>query len=869
MIMLLIPALLGFVGALPLQRTAFPVLQPETYSSASGVYELHVDPTDRHGIGAGNYRLTKDDEVVWAGSHPFTLWEVVVADDGRVAGYAYTRGITRKGQLVVALFSPGGDLLVEDRVRQRGSRYPHGSPSPMAKGLYLNEVADRFVVPIWDAGGEPPREEWWSYRLSDGSTEGRIVPGVPLAEGSKRFWTCSTKPIDSTPLMLVHAYVDRGDLFLVLDRDWKPVWKRLEPRRLYELDEEIEKQLGEGAALTTGAPEQFGLWLVKQDVHKTFQVREHAEDDRRWAVSEIGSEPHASRMDDATDKRTAAKLPTIELVPIGETRLVAEEPPESPIRDVLTFGFPGPNRIEFVRGEDKREVFSCVLLDESGELIRETRFELPVPEGVGIARWSLLVDGRWLVLHTDYNENGSTRAWIADPRTGSIEALDGFQGPFVSVMGSACPTNDGGFVVLGSSRGGGDERIACYSRKGEHLWSIGSRYEDPTKLFSPRGVAVTANDLVVVLQGTQDKLQIYSMLGEHVESVSLDALSLNYPSGIVSDGNGVLVHDFNGNPPTLRMNLGGKVSAGLRPHFADGRSSPALPRASRVDPHGSVWTTDKHSLLRLAQDGQVDIVLGEAPDDDTLSDACTVFIDSLGRVSVQDQRTGAVHVFGTDGLREYVCRPLPTDFEQVDSIGRLAVERDGTLHVTGRMRKGHVVFDPSGARIGTSLLGSREMAFSPLEDHAWVQHYDHVTQVRTDGELLTEIRRAPDGTWLRHPQDIAVTPKGELVILDQGDHQSGKSARLAIYSPSGEPLRTLNLPFGSPTARVACSERWVVVYAFDERAVLVDLEDGRALQTEIPDDRGSSRLGFSPDGTELWFVQASRMLLRRFRITDG
>src|SRR5688572_31136547 len=68
------------------------VLDPKTYRSPSGEYELFVDPSRPSGAGAASYRFSGNAVELWAGTRPWTLWGARVTDEGLVAGHAYARG---------------------------------------------------------------------------------------------------------------------------------------------------------------------------------------------------------------------------------------------------------------------------------------------------------------------------------------------------------------------------------------------------------------------------------------------------------------------------------------------------------------------------------------------------------------------------------------------------------------------------------------------------------------------------------------------------------------------------------------------------------------------------------------------------------
>ena len=94
-----------------------PTLNPKTYSSPSGEWNLKVDPSTLYGQGEGACRLTRNGVEAWSAEHAFTLWDAGVTDEGVVAGYAYTCGWRgfwvehrdrEPGDFHVVIFSPEG-----------------------------------------------------------------------------------------------------------------------------------------------------------------------------------------------------------------------------------------------------------------------------------------------------------------------------------------------------------------------------------------------------------------------------------------------------------------------------------------------------------------------------------------------------------------------------------------------------------------------------------------------------------------------------------------------------------------------------------------------------------------------------------------
>jgi len=136
------------------------VVQPAEYRSASGLRVLRVDPSERHGWGPASYRMELAGKLVWEGTHPFTLVDARVADDGTSAGYAIPeRGGSKLWILMLGADGTGRTL----QEIQRTAPASNGPPEPWVRRLRLSE--DRFDVEVLASRGG---SVWWSYRLPTG-----------------------------------------------------------------------------------------------------------------------------------------------------------------------------------------------------------------------------------------------------------------------------------------------------------------------------------------------------------------------------------------------------------------------------------------------------------------------------------------------------------------------------------------------------------------------------------------------------------------------------------------------------------------------------------------------------------------------------
>jgi hypothetical protein len=153
-----------------------PVLDPKTYRSPSGGFELTVDPGEIYGSGAAKYQIKENGKARWSGTLPFTMCEAAVTNAGVMIGYAYTHspgGFPKRpgdydpGKFVVAILGPDGEVRLQESVNVAESRYLHGRPTPIALGFVLDEPNDRAIVRIaaleWGQS-----EVWWDYRLLHG-----------------------------------------------------------------------------------------------------------------------------------------------------------------------------------------------------------------------------------------------------------------------------------------------------------------------------------------------------------------------------------------------------------------------------------------------------------------------------------------------------------------------------------------------------------------------------------------------------------------------------------------------------------------------------------------------------------------------------
>lgn len=194
-----------------------PILNPYARTSTSGVFALHVNPSDLYGRGPADYTMTRNGATTWTNRLPFTLWDVAVAGDGRAAGYAYThgwRGFSEAGyragmgEFIVALISPSGSVICQTAEPRESSNYLHTPPNPLAVGCQLDEQANRFVIRLADPDVNRNVEIRRVYSLATGTWKktarqkppARPPPSSAAEEGDAR-------PFDGPVLHLAEAGV--------------------------------------------------------------------------------------------------------------------------------------------------------------------------------------------------------------------------------------------------------------------------------------------------------------------------------------------------------------------------------------------------------------------------------------------------------------------------------------------------------------------------------------------------------------------------------------------------------------------------------------------------------------------------------------
>lgn len=138
------------------------VFHYRTITSASGEYELSIDPSNQSGEGESDLKLTKNGELLWTKKFPATFYEAFISNDGRIVGYAYTNGIEGRpdpGEIAIFILAVDGEILLDERIARSPSPYFHMDPTPIVGEFVAAEGTDLAAILI--------RGVWRFYSLSE------------------------------------------------------------------------------------------------------------------------------------------------------------------------------------------------------------------------------------------------------------------------------------------------------------------------------------------------------------------------------------------------------------------------------------------------------------------------------------------------------------------------------------------------------------------------------------------------------------------------------------------------------------------------------------------------------------------------------
>jgi sugar lactone lactonase YvrE len=833
----LIATLLLVVGAR--EASAFympPVIDPKTYRSPSGRFEVTVDPSDVYGAGSAIYRFKENGKERWSTILPFTLIEAAVTESGATAGYAYTQtrygwpkgpGPDDHGQFVVAMIGRDGKVRLKDAVKAEPILVVDAEGvNPNALGLIVDEPNDRMIVRIHSAKWDEI-ESWWIYRLSTATAVGKQELTKLWKDVGTRRHVLSVKPIRGAPLTLVHFYrsvvrlptdnheglaVTTGATFALLDLQARLVWSLDLPTDYRAPDQDSHNKLYELLAEGRGIvcidePRKFDLYFAADSQRVSFAVTQRAAGD--WTVKEMARSAYKLTAAPGPTLMTLRKQPLRPLKPILlPTR---RDTPPSPIHDVHSFAFDNRGRIAFLRTHDD-ELPDLMLIDQQGTIVRQIALKTGVK---GTSTWSgpcWVGRSRFVLANSENKSQGKTRAWWVDADSGHYDEFADFDCPRV---GGLAGFADGSFVAVG-------DNLIAFDRQGHRLWTVQSETSSgkPEKLVQPEAVAATTNDEILVLEYRGPQVKCFDRAGKFLRTISLKSVlddSANVVTGLSADLDGGLLIEH-GKSPLARIDSDGTVRARLAPKYADARTIDT--NEARIGPDGKIWATDGYCLVRLSDDGTVDRVVGESPQVNQLGAVSTIAIEPKGQIYAMDRRTGAIHVFDRAGKFRHICPAQSNDFGGLAWHPAISFGLNGDVYFgpgneIEQEKCPYAHFGPHGERLKSVVWKGQSCLLQPASGHLISLSYHGAALTNQDGKTIRTLPRRADNCWLASPHVAALAADGSFAILTDQYEQGPPTINL--FSAAGDPIRTIPLPGLT---------RWSIEMAYCGSRVAVAAQEG-------------------------------------------
>jgi hypothetical protein len=860
---LVIAAMIALGSAGAVAEARWTPVQPADYVSPGGACRLHVSPSRRNGEGAASYRMTCGSSVSWQATLPYTLLAAQVSDDGWAAGHSYTFGDPqwlvddnpgivesplRHSLQLIAIDPRGRDRILHGHAVRIDHDPWHGfigAGGPQVRGILLDALHDRVIFRLRDHGAP---EYWTPFRLSDGRAFAEIRPRSDTHEvrEDKPEDVDDARAVAGTPLSIVQF--ERGTTpwstsrFALLDSTGVVVWT---------LDDPDKTTHFAPATVATSRPGTFDLRLRNGAQHVTFRVTPDNAKGGAWTVREIAGRPWTPpAMPPAPDPFAA--LPLLKARPLGTIVLGGEASRPFPhIHGVRAFEIDDRGRFGFLR-PDGLAGRALVVVGPDGALVREVTLPDHARRADVTAAWA--GGDLWIVVATGDGKSG--RALLVDVAAGETRDVS-LPKEGGRLMGGR---RGHGFAIVSTEDGG-----TAFAR---HQMLV---FDANGVLRKTVAVPATGGEGAVELPSGQwvvlDGGRLRVLDPEHplpMDRAASWSEATAWAHDLAADmDSGILVKHADGDF-VLRLKGDGSVRAKLKPRSADGRVLEAW-WSPHVDPQGRLWVSDGDSLLRFADDGRVDAILGADAAGPLLGRISLARVDATGRIHALDARTAAVYSFDSSGVAAGVCRQT---------------EGPGKFHHEPKLLVG-----PSG-----EVWAPDDIVRAP----SFVVHCDSGRKVRWPGKLTPlharpdgtfwaagvmelllvsegaprRIQRRADGRWLEQLAATAMAPDGSLAVESEVRVWSLDAPTLArtlnLYDHDGTPRRTIAVPASCPGRLFAYDGTYLFLWN-DGEVRLFDVE-GRAVQRVVlPGVEGGGELlpQIAP-GDEIWLIEPSTRRVIRF-----
>lgn len=863
-----------------------PILNIKTYRSPSGEYELIVDPSRLHGHGPGSYRVSRAGRELWSKTIDFTLWDAAITDTGVVAGYAYTHGWrgfpeepggTWNGEYITAIFNPdGSERLVKRTQRQEGGL--HMPPNPVAQGFFIDADNDRVVYRFRsdrDDTGERP-ERWEIFKLSTAEP----LPAVTLKsfkpEGQAFSMIVDAKPVRGSGLVLVMESIYRfgkppatyGLRLALVDAQCKEVWSKEWPDEFAGVERFSPWDLGPANVLPDDgvAPSQFVYRSFGEKARITFTAARDPASPSGWSIKEAARAADTVQLE--RDRNRPLNHPEIVLEPRGVITLDKEANADNAPLNILTFEFDGSGRIGFIPF-DPQDPPQLTLMDRAGKIVKRIQLNFKPEEKRGFPQFAWLRGSRWVIVRPSYDRAQRTEGYWLDADTGLMTPIENFDCPKPESQRGLAATGDGGFIVIGAWD---DPSMVAFDAQGNRRWVV--------ERLGADDVCVRPDGEIGVLNTIPPQILTYSRAGELLRTIDLED-SLGYKPDYVSaleadEDGGWLMHDFGAESLMYHLTTDGKSRSTFRCSLPDGGRFSIVGGIRRAA-DGSLWATDKSAIYRLDAAGRVAETLGRAAtDQSTISELGGFVVGHDGRLYATDRRNSTIHIFSPDGSRLRVITPDPADITVGSGSDNLAVAGDGTVYLMTRRgileASTFISFDAEGRRADpASVIGGEvkeEWLFRPGGQERLILGYENVFLVNAEGAIARTVNRRADRRWLDDIGEGAIAADGSFAVMGgPSSWGDGGEPSITLYTPQGEPIRTLDLPGRFVFARVAFNGKTACVLA-DDDLVLLDAATGtsRVFKTGLNDKKSWLFPHMSPDGSEVWLLNPKQKTVARYAL---
>jgi hypothetical protein len=482
--------LTGWAGATPVQRS-WP-LQPATYRSRSGEFELDIDPARADRKGPALYALRRNGMAIWKREHPFALQDAVVSNSGIVAGEGVTSSPADpwgNGDLILAVFSAEGEVETCERFPLTMIGGPEWSSTrPIVVDLFVQEDLRRVVFRGWDF--RDPREErrdgiaWWAYDLAGGPCLWKRWREKPMQRPRGSYREVEATALPGTGLALVYWMgcdppegswsCNDGAVFSLLDAELKEVWQlRLPEDYAAEENERAAQALrreirSTGAILATEFPGVFELRFVASRERVRFVARPDSSSEAGWRVEELERSPYLPSLPvprNLPSPITLERLPSVGLEN-------ASGPKETAVWDVLAFAFGEDESFHLLRKGGDDNLIDWAHVDRNGIALAEALIRNPI-RNPHYLHWARLRNGAWVGLTPDPSEYGRTRCFRISP---DVQVLDELPHLDATVVTALAPGPAGGFVAIHGRVVGTTfvEQVSSHDAQGQLRWSLTS-----------------------------------------------------------------------------------------------------------------------------------------------------------------------------------------------------------------------------------------------------------------------------------------------------------------------------------------------------------------------------------------------------------